>query len=283
MRSLDALQHFAASRPLEWQPEVHCAAPLSTSSRKEPFSHSEGNFTDSAIAMQQVCKSYTRGGAVTQVLKSVSLEVRSGQAVFLLGPSGSGKTTLMSIMGALLSQDSGEVYILGNNLAGLNHQKRAELRRRRLGFVFQKFHLIRGLTAAENVALPLKLDGAANASSQKKALSLLERVGLADKAHEHPQRLSVGQCQRVAVARALAADPDIVLADEPTASLDAESGLAAIRLLRELTVECGKTLVVVTHDHRIVPKASSTERIVAMDSGSIVEDGIALSQSQLST
>ncbi len=227
-----------------------------------------------AVQVVGVSKSYTRGSATTRVLQSVSLTVEQGQGLFLLGPSGSGKTTLMSIIGCLLTPDDGRVEVLGRDITRLSMHERADLRRRELGFVFQRFHLIRGLTAAENVAVPLRLDGVDEHSAHQRAVRLLERVGLADKANESPRRMSVGQCQRIAVARALIADPKIVLADEPTASLDAESGQQAMRLLREITVEAGKTLVVVTHDHRIVPADGGTDRIVAMDSGRLVEAAV---------
>ena len=224
-----------------------------------------------SVVIRDVCKSFHRGGAETLVLKAVNISIQEGQCVFLVGPSGSGKTTLMSIIGCLLTADSGEVQVLGYDTAKLNGREKAALRRKRLGFVFQRFHLIRGLTAAENVAAPLRLDGVRESIALKRAAELLDQVGLSSKLREHPQRMSVGQCQRVALARALAADPEIVLADEPTASLDAESGGRAMRLLRDMTIARGKTLIVVTHDHRIVPEPGGVERIVTMDSGCLVE------------
>lgn len=225
---------------------------------------------DAAVVLSGVAKSFTRGSATTQVLRSIDLRIEPGECVYLLGPSGSGKTTLMSIIGCLLTPDAGDVRVLGQDVLGLSLEQRARLRRRSLGFIFQRFHLIRGLTAIENVATPLRLDGQNSRDAEERALWLLERVGIADKAREAPQRLSVGQCQRIAVARAVAADPQLVLADEPTASLDAESGKQAMRLLRELTVEEGKTLVIVTHDHRILPSGGAADRIVSMDSGRLV-------------
>ena len=227
--------------------------------------------TDLAVLVRGVTKSFARGEIITTVLQSVDLSIKRGECLFLLGPSGSGKTTLMSIIGCLLTPDAGRIEVLGRNIAQMSMSERANLRRKEIGFVFQRFNLIRGLTAVENVATPLRLDGLNERVARRRAVALLERVGLGDKANESPQRMSVGQCQRVAVARALIADPQIVLADEPTASLDAESGKQAMRLLRELTVEAGKTLVVVTHDHRIVPAGTSADRIVAMDSGRLVE------------
>ncbi|QDV75136.1 ABC transporter ATP-binding protein [Botrimarina mediterranea] len=229
------------------------------------------NTLSPAVVVRGVTKSFARGDVVTNVLKSVDLTIEQGECLFLLGPSGSGKTTLMSIIGCLLTPDTGTVKVLGRDIPALTLSERADLRRREVGFVFQRFNLIRGLTAAENVGAPLRLDGVSERDARRRAVELLERVGLGDRANESPERMSVGQCQRVAVARALVADPQIVLADEPTASLDAQSGQQAMRLLRELTVEAGKTLVVVTHDHRIVPAGVSVDRIVAMDSGRLVE------------
>lgn len=220
-----------------------------------------------AVALRGVSKSYTRGVEVTQVLSEIDLTIAQGECLFLLGPSGSGKTTLMSIIGCLLTPDAGRVELLGHDVTHHSLQQRADIRRQQLGFVFQRFNLIRGLNAMENVAAPLRLDGVPEDEANHRATELLGRVGLGDRARESPRRMSVGMCQRVAVARSLVADPRIVLADEPTASLDADAGQLAMRLLRELTVEAGKTLVVVTHDHRIVPDGPTTDRIVSMDSG----------------
>ncbi len=237
---------------------------------------------NAAIQLRRVGKSFTRGNAVTHVLRAIDLTIAQGECVFLLGPSGSGKTTLMSIIGCLLTPDAGQVTVLGQDVVHLSMEARALLRRRRLGFVFQRFHLIRGLSAVENVAVPLRLDNVNQVEAEEKAWELLRRVGLQEQAHQSPSRLSVGQCQRIAVARALAADPEIVLADEPSASLDAESGQQAMRLLRELTVEAGKTLVVVTHDHRIVPTGPSGDRIISMDSGQLTEPTASAEQNQSS-
>jgi putative ABC transport system ATP-binding protein len=198
----------------------------------------------------------------------VDLIVSPGECVFLVGPSGSGKTTLLSIIGCVLSPDQGAVHILGEDVSRLSKDAAAELRRKRIGFVFQRFHLIRGLTAAENVAVPLILGGWTKADASRRAAELLALVDLSEKSHVQPHRLSVGQCQRVAFARALAADPDLILADEPTASLDATSGQRAMILLRRLTVESGKSVIVVTHDHRVL---SFADRILHMENGKIQE------------
>ena len=218
------------------------------------------------IIVRELHKGYERGGVPTPVLCGLSLAIRAGEFAFLVGPSGSGKTTLLSVLGCILTPDAGEVRILGEDLLQLNAQQRADLRRDRIGFVFQRFHLIRGLNAAENVAVPLTLAGMAPRAARKRSLELLEAVGLADRAKSHPARLSTGQCQRIALARALAAGPDLILADEPTASLDAENGREAMLLLRRLTADQGKTAVVVTHDHRIFEFA---DRILHLDGGRI--------------
>lgn len=221
-----------------------------------------------AVTLRNVSKSYHRGTSETRVLDSVNLNVARGHCVFLVGPSGSGKTTLLSIIGCVLTADQGDVAVLGHDLSRQKNKDRAELRRKHIGFVFQKFHLIRGLSALDNVCVPLTLSGWSAAKAAERARELLNIVGLAEHADADPRRLSVGQCQRVAIARALAADPDLILADEPTASLDAETGQQAMRLLRSLTVEAGKTVIVVTHDNRIV---SFADRILNMENGKLQE------------
>jgi putative ABC transport system ATP-binding protein len=219
-----------------------------------------------------VTKAYRRGGVETPVLHGVDLEINRGECVFLLGPSGSGKTTLLSIIGCLLTPDRGTVNVLGYNLATLSPRALTALRRERLGFVFQRFYLIRGLNALDNASLPLTLAGHSPAEAEERAAELLHEVGLADKLRTDCRRLSVGQCQRVALARALAADPDVILADEPTAALDGDSGRQAMELLRRLTVERGKTAVIVTHDHRIVEFA---DRVVRLERGLLVDTSTA--------
>lgn len=218
------------------------------------------------IQVENLHKAYRRGGNVSPVLRGVDLEVQTGECAFLVGPSGSGKTTLLSILGCILTPDEGTVRILGHPIERLTDRERTLLRRRRIGFVFQRFHLIRGLTAAENVEVPLTLLGVAPGPRRRRALELLDAVGLSQHASAQTNRLSTGQRQRVALARALAAGPELILADEPTAALDAESGLEAMRLLRKVTAEAGTTVVVVTHDPRIFPFA---DRVLALSDGAI--------------
>jgi putative ABC transport system ATP-binding protein len=238
-------------------------------SRAQRAAVSEPNGNGTAIVeLNAVSKSYSRGSSATCVVDQVDLSVQSGESVFLLGPSGSGKTTLLSIIGCVLRADQGIVRIFGQEVSRLSLAAAAELRRKRIGFVFQRFHLIRGLTAAENVAVPLTLSGWSAAAAARRAAELLAFVDMKEKANVPPHRLSVGQCQRVAIARALVADPDLILADEPTASLDAKTGHRAIELIRNLTVNFGKTVIVVTHDSRILPFA---DRVLHMENGKLEE------------
>lgn len=221
-----------------------------------------------AVRVQGVVKTYGRGGTAARVLDGVNLCVERGRSVFLAGPSGSGKTTLLSILGCILSADEGHVEILGYDLSTLNPHERSDFRRDRLGFVFQRFHLIRGLTACENVGVPLVLRGMPPRTIRQRALALLEMVGLADKANAHSHNLSAGQCQRVALARALANNPDLILADEPTAALDAANGHDMMELLWRLTAQEGRTAVVVTHDPRIFCFADC---VYWLENGRVVE------------
>jgi putative ABC transport system ATP-binding protein len=220
------------------------------------------------VSLVGVTKSFARGGSTVRVLDGCTLSARQGECVFLMGPSGSGKSTLLSIIGCLLSADAGQVSIMGRDVGQTNVQANSALRLAHIGFVFQRFHLIRGLSALENVCMPLVLAGVVPSKSRCRGLELLEQVGLADKAHCDPRRLSVGQCQRVALARALAADPPLILADEPTASLDAQLGQQAMQLLRDLTVERQKTAIVVTHDARIEHFA---DRVLVLENGRLRE------------
>jgi putative ABC transport system ATP-binding protein len=221
-----------------------------------------------AVRVENVHKAYRCGSASTPVLNGVDLAVQRGECVYLAGPSGSGKTTLLSILGCILSADQGRIRILDQDLSRLGRRGRTTLRRQRLGFVFQRFHLIRGLTVIDNVGVPLTLQGKTPKAAQQRARALLEAVGLADKANADPRNLSAGQCQRVALARALVGDPDLILADEPTASLDAANGQEVMRLLRRLTTEEGRAVVLVTHDQRIFHFA---DRILWLENGRVSE------------
>lgn len=222
---------------------------------------------DLVIRAAGLSKSYRAGDSVTPVLRGVDLAISRGECVYLVGPSGSGKTTLLSILGCVLSADAGSLEMLGLNPLQFSPREQARFRREKLGFVFQRFHLFDALSAAENVSVTLDLLGWSKARSRAKALELLLLVGLEDKAADRVTRLSMGQRQRVAFARALAGDPELILADEPTASLDAESGFRAMQALKNLCREMGKTVVVVTHDNRIF---SMADRILRLADGRIV-------------
>jgi putative ABC transport system ATP-binding protein len=215
----------------------------------------------------QVCgvhKAFARGGVTTPVLCGIDLTVERGSCTLLVGPSGCGKSTLLSILGCMLAPDSGEVEILGHALGALDGRALARLRRDAIGFVFQRFHLLKGLTALENVCVPLQVQGIHERTARRRGLELLDAVGLADKAHSDARRLSHGQCQRVALARALANDPALILADEPTAALDEVSGRQALELMKKLLRDYQKTAIIVTHDARIYEYA---DRIWQMHNG----------------
>ena len=218
------------------------------------------------VEMADVRKSFVRGGATTEVLCGVDLTVNRGSCTLLVGPSGCGKSTLLSILGCMLAPDQGQVRILGKSLAQLGGQGRALLRRDRIGFVFQRFHLLKGLTALENVCVPLIVQGQPDGKARRRALELLAAVDLADRVHYDTRRLSHGQCQRVALARALANDPELILADEPTAALDEASGHQVMELMKKLLREFHKTAVIVTHDARVYEYA---DRIWRMHAGQL--------------
>ena len=214
-------------------------------------------------------KSYG-GGALSQtVLHGVDLDVNPGEVLMLVGPSGSGKTTLLSILGCVLTPSSGSVRLAGHELMGVSESQLPMMRLRYIGFIFQSHNLMPSLSALDNVRLPLLLRGWNGNDATKESLSLLESVGLADKAARLPSELSGGQAQRVAIARALAGRPPIILADEPTAALDAHPGQGVMETLTRLAHDGGHTVVVVTHDNRIFKFG---DRIVRIEDGRITED-----------
>lgn len=216
------------------------------------------------IETRGLIKSYRTGEHAVPVLRDVSMSVHRGECLFLVGPSGSGKTTLLSILGCVLSADSGEIRILGHDVKHLNPDEQAEFRREKIGFVFQRLNLFDALTALENVCIPLQLLRWKKAASVSRGKHLLDLLGLGGLTDRNVTQLSMGQRQRVAVARALAADPELILADEPTASLDESSGLQAIATLKDLCRSLGKTVVVVTHDSRIF---SFADRVLTLNNG----------------
>jgi putative ABC transport system ATP-binding protein len=219
------------------------------------------------IDARNVTKTYGAGALAFQALRGVDFFAREGEFVMLNGPSGSGKTTLLSILGCVLTPSGGSVKIWGEEIAGRKERELPALRLAYIGFIFQGHNLLASLESRENVALPLRMRGWGTGAAMKEADRLLERVGLGDKRERRPHELSGGQKQRVAIARALAGAPPIILADEPTASLDAETGLGVTQLLKDLAVQGGHTVVVVTHDNRIFHLA---DRIVNIEDGHIV-------------
>lgn len=240
-------------------PELHHESEGAASSRQDE---------NVVVRVSNLVKTWGTGDQAVTVLKGVSLTVHQGECLFLAGPSGSGKTTLLSILGCVLSATSGTVSILGHDVTTLTSEERAAFRCRKIGFVFQKFHLFSALTAAENVQVPCDLQNLPRSKSSIRARELLSLVGLADYANVRVNRLSMGQRQRVAVARALSADPGLILADEPTASLDAESGMNAMCLLKQLCRQLGKTVITVTHDSRIFELA---DRILYLSEGQLTD------------
>lgn len=216
------------------------------------------------LAARQIVKSYSIGNQERRILDEVDFSLRPAECVFLMGPSGSGKTTLLSILGMLLSPNSGQLYFGGLRVDQISPEQRTEIRRKCIGFVFQRLQLINALDALDNVAIPVTLSGTPLSEARTQAAELLCRVGLESHLNALPGSMSPGQCQRVAMARAVIHRPPLVLADEPTAALDGQSGEAVMQLLRELTQERGLSTVVVTHDHRMEKFA---DRIYRLDNG----------------
>jgi putative ABC transport system ATP-binding protein len=228
------------------------------------------------IEVRNVTKSYAQGDTAMNALDGVDLDVHRGELMLLMGPSGSGKTTLLSVMGCILRPTTGAVRVLGEDITRLPEAALPAVRRDRIGFVFQGFNLFPTLTAQQNVALALDIKGRSAHEARVRAAALLDQVGLAHKQAAYPADLSGGQKQRVAIARALAGDPPIVLADEPTAALDSDSGRRVMDLLRDLAHEHQRAVVVVTHDSRMLHYA---DRIVAIEDGRIASDRAARNES----
>ena len=221
---------------------------------------------ESVLEVRDVTKVYEQGNVRVRAVDAVSLSLTPGQAVLIMGPSGSGKTTLLSMMGCILRPTSGEVVVGGRVVSGLGEDALPDIRRANFGFVFQSFNLFPSLTALENVELALRLKGHDRRRLHDEAFALLENVGLASRASFWPRDLSGGEKQRVAFARALAGNPTVILADEPTANLDSATGERLLALLRELAENSGKAVAVVSHD----PKSQAlVHRIVVLEDGRI--------------
>jgi putative ABC transport system ATP-binding protein len=218
-----------------------------------------------ALELRHVSKTYGDGAAEVHALRDVSLTVEPGALVAIMGPSGSGKSTMLTIAGSLEDATSGDVLVAGQALAGLSRNERARLRRRSIGFVFQNFNLLPGLTAAENVSLPLELDGVPGRTARKAAMAALEELGLGDRASRFPDELSGGERQRVAIARAVVGERRLLLADEPSGALDSVNAESVMRLVRA-ACQGGVAGVVVTHDAQL---ASWADRVVFLRDGHI--------------
>jgi putative ABC transport system ATP-binding protein len=219
-----------------------------------------------AIVCRGVKKSFREDGNVVEALRGVDLVAQKGELLVLVGPSGSGKTTLLSVIAAILDADEGEVLVFGTRLHDLDDTARTSFRAMNLGFIFQQFHLLPTLTAAENVAVPLLIRGEKRHGSIARARETLAAVGLGERAESYPRNLSGGQQQRVAIARALVTSPRLIVCDEPTSALDSETGARIMELLRSAALSAERCVVVVTHDERVFKFAT---RMVHMLDGRI--------------
>ncbi|MGB7416118.1 MAG: ABC transporter ATP-binding protein [Thermosynechococcaceae cyanobacterium] len=235
----------------------------------------EGQFNPSslvskpAIAAHNLQMTYQTGDQSFQALKGIDLEILTGDIELLMGPSGSGKTTLLSILGGILTPTAGRVSLLGQDIIGLSRSKLSKFRLQQIGFIFQGFNLFPALSASENIEAALNLKGVRGKAAKEESLRLLEQVELADKSKNLPRDLSGGQKQRIAIARALAGNPRLIFADEPTAALDSQRGHIIMELLRKLAKEEGCTVLMVSHDPRIIDVA---DRVVYLEDGMIIPE-----------
>ena len=221
-----------------------------------------------ALEVKDLVKTFALDGTTINAVDHVSFQVKSGEFVALVGPSGSGKTTMLSILAALLSPTSGQVLIDGQDMAKLNDKHRVKLRREKIGFTFQANNLIPFLTAKENVEFMLRLNGKADKAGRVRSVEILSRLGLSDRLHNLPAQLSGGQQQRVAIARALIHNPAVVLADEPTASLDTERAFQVVETFANLIHENNRAGIIVTHDLRM---CQYVDRVLQMQDGKLVQ------------
>lgn len=217
--------------------------------------------TKTIVRVENLTKQYEQGGKVRYILNNITLDIHEGEFFVLLGKSGSGKSTLLNLISVIDVPDSGEILVDGTNITNLSEREQTLFRRDNIGIVFQFFNLIPTLTVLENITLPQELAGKNRQEAEDKGRVLLERVGLANRADSFPDKLSGGEQQRIAIARALAHEPAIVLADEPTGNLDEDTGEGVLQLLLDLTRNVGKTLIMATHSPEIVPLADRVARI----------------------
>ena len=227
--------------------------------------------TELAVSCRGVTKTYGTGPGAVQALRGVNLDVNAGELMMLVGPSGCGKTTLISVIAGILDQDAGDVSVFGHDMKGMRQSARTAYRGRSIGFVFQAYNLLPALTAAENVAVPLMILGVPRSEAIERARAVLDSVGIGDRAKSLPAQLSGGQQQRVAIARSLVHEPKLIVCDEPTSSLDQETGHKVMEILRDVALARDRALIIVTHDSRTF---SFADRIARMNDGLIerVED-----------
>lgn len=223
------------------------------------------------IEFKEIYKIYRMGDTAVHAIDGINMQVYPGEFLAIVGPSGSGKSTCMNIIGCLDVPTSGSYLLEGRDVSHMNDNELAEIRNKKLGFIFQQYNLIPKLTVRQNVELPLLYAGLSEKEQLSRAMKSLERVGLADKAKNLPSQLSGGQQQRVSIARALAGNPSIILADEPTGALDSKTGKDVLEFLKQLHRE-GNTIVLITHDNTI---AAQAERVIRVSDGKIVYDGVA--------
>ena len=222
------------------------------------------------VAVKGVNKTYRQGPVAVHALKDIALSIEEGAFAALAGPSGSGKTTLLNIIGGLDVPDAGEVRINGSSYRDMSASEMAELRLKRIGFVFQAYNLLPVLSAVENVEYVMQLQGVAKTERRERAMAILDEVGLSGKYHSRPAQLSGGQQQRVAVARAIVSNPAIVLADEPTANLDSRTGEGLLQIMRRMNQEKAVTFIFSTHDKLVMAYA---DRLIHIRDGEIADDG----------
>lgn len=221
-----------------------------------------------AVRCRDIVKTYNAGGQKVVALNGIDLDISMGELMMLVGPSGCGKTTLISVIAGILDQDSGYCELFGENYQAMHSKDKLDFRARNIGFVFQAYNLLPALTAAENVSVPLIINGVKRKEAERKATELLEQVGLGTRTTSLPSELSGGQQQRVAIARALVHSPRLIVCDEPTSALDHQTGHTVMNLLKDVALHKDRALVIVTHDARIFGFA---DRIAEMDDGHIVK------------
>jgi putative ABC transport system ATP-binding protein len=225
--------------------------------------------TGKGVACRNLVKDYGSGDSKVQALRGLDLDIAPGELTLLVGPSGCGKTTLISILAGTLDPTSGDVSVLGIDLKRLSKREKAAFRAKNVGFVFQQFNLLPALTAAENVAVPLVINGLSRSAAVARAIEILKSVGLGDRTQSLPSQLSGGQQQRVAIARALVHQPRLLVADEPTSAIDARTGQAIMELIREVALQSDRLAVVVTHDARVF---GFGDRIITLEDGRVAQE-----------